>query len=407
MGRAMAWCAAGIGLVLLFLESRSLSGAIGSDGRIFANAVRRVARDGGTLYDDVGGWADSITSLQGFIYPPPSILLLWPFGLGSDATNQWILGNAALVAAALALGLWWRHLTLAGVAPRGRLLGAAVLLPVFASGPVFSNRLGQIDTLILLLCIGAILLRHYGRAGWAAALVTAAAAVKIYPALLLLLWLAQGGDRRALFTGALLSSVITIGATLLLVPPDMFSLYLFDMLPEMSRRTIADIYNQSLHAVIARQGLVPADVQNAFPAMIVAPWQRASAGLAALALPLLLAWRAHGHGTQKQLWVSAATLAVIPLAAPLGWGHSYAFALPLLLLCAGSGLAEQRPLRVLLAAACWALLLIPAHRQFAMLDAGPHTLWWLAHARYAIAATLLLALAWLATAPAEPKVRPA
>jgi alpha-1,2-mannosyltransferase len=102
------------------------------------------------------------------------------------------------------------------------------------------------------------------------------------------------------------------------------------------------------------------------------------AGVMALGLGgLALAWRA---ARVEMLRGVALALAVICLIAPLGWGHTYVYALPLQLL-----LARRWPVVV---GMCWATMLVSANHRFGFIEGVP-VLWDAVYGRYALAVLLL------------------
>jgi hypothetical protein len=93
------------------------------------------------------------------------------------------------------------------------------------------------------------------------------------------------------------------------------------------------------------------------------------------------------------LWTAATACAVISLIAPLGWSHSYAYALPLFVLVTARAIEQpQRVVRAFIAS-CWIALIIPAHRHFAFLNDLP-ILWHLTYSRYALATLGMIGLGW-------------
>src|SRR5438067_10923821 len=70
------WCyiSLTVGVLLLAQEINSVSGHIGGDYKIFYHAAARFNLNSFSLYNP-----DSVRTLQGFLYPPPAVILFLPF----------------------------------------------------------------------------------------------------------------------------------------------------------------------------------------------------------------------------------------------------------------------------------------------------------------------------------------
>lgn len=389
---SFGWLGCAIALALLAVESWSLRGVQGSDFRVFTRAVARVLADPATLYGNALGPDGSAVTLQGFLYPPPSILLLWPFGALPADTGFALLSWGSLLCVIGALWLWLRicgqgdRITL----PRSAI--AAIILLAAASGPVFSNRLGQVDALMMAISVAALVCANRRRGAWGGALLAIGGWVKIYPGLLMAPLLLRRQQPVALLGGFALAAGVMAAATMLIIPSAVWHSYFFEQLPVMSARAIVNIYNQSLTADVLRLTLPQHITEQTFAAELVPLWLRIGSLLTGLAL-MASAYLATRRTPPHDRVVEAVTLATIALIAPLGWGHTYVFVLPLWALVMATALSRDHWGLAGLAFACWAALLIPAHRQFAFLDTAPHALWWMVHSRYALATLALIVMA--------------
>jgi alpha-1,2-mannosyltransferase len=390
--RLLSWLGIAFGLVILALEQVSLKGYRGSDFYFFYNAVQRALGNPATLYNDVDGVAGTAESLQGFLYPPPSIAMLLPFGLGSPETGFALLSWGALLAAIVALWLWLGALRDAGIAAPDRAARIMLMLLALASGPVFTCRAGQVDTLILLIIVTGTVLAFRNRAVAGAALLAFGAWVKIYPALLMLPIVVDRKRRWPAILGFGAGVVIVPAFAALVFPPSVWWTYFTEMMPVMAGRTIVNIDNQSLIADIVRLTLPHKQALTTYDTVAVSSLLRNGVALAGLVIIAAAQWRVWRTGA-PQLVVAGVAMAVISLIAPLGWSHSYAYALPLLVMVAAQAM-ERRAFGWLAGIGlAYLAILFPGHSQFGVAEASP-VLWHLIYSRYALATCLLLAAAW-------------
>lgn len=381
----------GLCLLVFVAQTMSLNGAIGSDTVVFHDAVKRAMADPALLYHDERGVLGTARSLLGFLYPPPSIAMLLPFGLGSLEQGHAILSWAALIAAIGSVFGWLvMAQRLALVATNGIERTALIMMAVI-TGAVFTCRFGQVDTLILAMVTGGVWLALQGNPRWGGVVLAAGSWIKIYPALLLLPLMVHRETRFASIVGFALGGFAILIVALFVFPLGAWRDF-FTMLPIMAERTTVNIDNQSIVGIWART-VVP-DVQSltSYDAIVVPPALRAGVIIAALGTIAAFAWHARRMGASS-LWVCAAATAIISLISPLGWGHSYAYVLPLLILSIAMAWHHRRWVELMLVCAIWAALVVPSHRQFPGLSSDG-ILWHLAYARYAIGTMALLLLAW-------------
>lgn len=383
--RWIAWTGILIAALLFVAESYSLSGAIGSDFAIFHHAAVAFAANRSALYDSA-----SAQSLQGFIYPPPAIVALLPLARFDLGTAFLLYTTAQVVALLFAFALW------VGMAGRRRPVRdrIALIALAMASGPVVDLRLGQIDGFILALAVLALHLfrRHPGPAG---ALLAIGCWVKIYPVLLLAPALAHA-NRRRLLAGFAAAALAIPALAMTIVPLVHFRGYFLTLLPAMSGRTIVNIYNQSLFAVFARTQTTHVAALTSYDVAIVPGLRRAAIYGAALLGIAAIMWRVR-RGAAEGCYVAAWCLATIPLISPLGWGHTYVYALPLALLVILSALDRGQWAAAAMASLGLLVVVIPATHRFGFLEAAPEPVWQLVYARYALLTIAAMALAWWQT----------
>lgn len=389
--KSAPWGMIGLCLLVFIAQTIRLQGLIGSDAIVFHDAVQRALADPALLYHDDRGVLGTARALLGFLYPPPSIAMLLPFGLGSLEQGHTLLSYAALAAAIASIWAWLVMAARDGLVGTSHLERAALILMTVVTGAVFTCRFGQVDTLILAIVTGGIWLVWRQRPGWGGAVLAAGSWIKIYPALLMLPLLVRRDTRQPALIGFAGGAMAVLAVALLVFPAATWRDF-FIMLPIMAERTIVNIDNQSIVAIWARTVAPAAQALTTYDAIIVPAGLRAAVSLLAVAVIGAFTWRAW-RVRAPQLWVAACATAIISLIAPLGWGHSYAYVLPLLILCIAFAWRSRAWPALAAGLLIWGAYVIPAHRQFGGL-APDSLLWHLAYARYAIAAIALLVLAW-------------
>jgi alpha-1,2-mannosyltransferase len=306
---------------------------------------------------------------HGYDYPPLVPLLvtpLVPLGLDGARVAWYLLGQACLLGAAAAL------LRPAG----GDAAALTAVAAVWALGGTFAENLGlgQINPLLLLL-IALVLRTAAARPTRAAALIGGAAALKIWPGLLLAPWL-RPARRRGLALGigiVALSVLLSWLVLLALVPP-----------PRLPGGGTAywmgtpALLNFSLPAAALRgtyrwdgEGPVPGDWESGthHGALRLAPWRRRLSAAVALAtlvaglatLGLRTSWTAaKGTRSPRDETLALAFLAGLAVvASPISWYHYQLFLLPGGVLLAAALLRRRAwgrlaALAVALLAAGWA-----------------------------------------------------
>lgn len=381
------WLLIGAAALLMVIETISLNGAIGSDFVIFRDAALRLFAPGSPIYN-----ASSADTLQGFIYPPPALLVLAPLALVDVHTAFLLFSWIGWVLLAWALFLWLRLIGEGnGGARPGMLASVAGLSIALVLGPVASLRFGQIDGYILAISLFSIYALRRERGILAGALLALGCWIKIYP-VLLMPWMLRQPDRARFLAGFTGAAILLPAIALLFVPIEQFAIYFRDLLPHLSRGVIVNIYNQSLFAVVAR-GTVGDVSLTSFDVVQVAPLWRGLIYLLAVTSIAAIILRIRRTGA-SDLVIAAWCLALIPLIAPLGWGHAYVYALPLLLL-AFTAWAVRLDLVEGVALGVATLMFVPtAHHRFGLFDGMPTLIWHAGYARYAIATAIVMALAW-------------
>ncbi len=377
---------------LLAFRLLSLRGYSSADFKTFRAAAVRLTRDPAQLYIEPGmAHRNQVAeTLIGFLYPPPAAIPFAPLSAIDPGAGFFWFVTAILAAAAAALALWAWMVAKDGVTSPGIALALAIAAVALVSGPVSENWLGQIDTIVLLICIAAIGATVGGRPALGGALVAAGCWIKIYPVLLLVL-LTQRIDRRRFLAGFAIAALALPFGSVAVLPVSLFVQYFGELLPAMSGRVIVNIDNQSLLASVTRAAIPMRIAIESFGAVPSSAGLRAAVNTFGIAGIAAIVWRTRGG---DPLLVSAWALATVPLVAPLGWGHTYAYALPLWALVAGRSLAMRNRLVAVTMALSWLVWLPTGHHIFALGADPSAALFLVVYARMALVTLFVMAMAW-------------
>jgi alpha-1,2-mannosyltransferase len=324
--------------------------------------------------------------IAGFTYPPPAILpflLLSRLPFGVALTVMTVASYAALFAS---FELWWSYLRRHGtvIDRRTRL---AVLLIAIASGPAYMNAIfGQVNAFVLLAAVAFVSLAET-RPPLAGVALAAGSWLKIYPAFLVLTAGWNPKTWRAIAFAAAAAIAIAVAA-LPLVPIAAYDTFLAS-LPRRAGITAIHITNQSLVAFLERFRYAPELFLNwtGHEAVTVTPIVRAIQAVFALVVVAALWLRSR---TNHALFPASAAsmIALVAVIAPLGWGHTYVLALPLVMLQLVA-MRDAPPSLAVLIALCVTAMMIPAGRHLPA-DSAPAWLQNVVYSRYLLATVTLV-----------------
>jgi hypothetical protein len=369
-------------MLLPLLDNAS---ALQTDFHYYYEAAGRFAADRHRLYlatDDV---------IAGFAYPPlailPFLLLSKLLPLGAALLCFTIASYAAL---SIAVWLWRSHLQRHDVEFDTEST-VAITLVALALGPTYSNAIfGQVNAIVLLSCVAFLTLGP--RLPMAAGVLLAAGMwLKIYPVLLIAVGAWNARFWRAIAWSIAAAAVLFVIA-LPIVPLSSHRAFVAEVLPARIDKTAIHISNQSLVAALERFRYPPSRYLywTGEQAVTVSAPVRI-AGWMAAALGLLFLWqRARKTGGSRAVQSEAALMALVAVAAPLGWSHTYVLALPLVILRLAQ-LRQMNRVNALITFGCVVALMVPAGRVLAFAAGWPDWLQNLAYSRYLVA-TLALAL---------------
>jgi len=388
VGRKLLWILACASIVLLINEAATLIGSvlrplisnpriIQTDFHYYYQAAERFSASGRDLYaisDDV---------IAGFAYPPPAIVpFIWlakaPLGtamLAFTITSYLVLFGS--------LQQWIGHLRRSGFAADRRSV-IAIMLIAMGLGPTYMNALfGQVNAFVLATAVAFVCLAPTAIFE-AASLLALGIWLKIYPIVLAAIAIWDRKMWRALAWSVV--ALVAIGLlSMMIVPYREFELFFRVVLPARADKTAIHIVNQSLVAFLER---------FSYPTELFVNWtgheavkmslavRAINAGVAALAIAMM--WR-----RPRLVALNAASLiALIAVIAPLGWGHTYVMALPLVVYQLIA--MTKAPLNMAIAIfMCVLAFMIPAGRHLPI-DWAPDWLENVVYSRYLIATIALM-----------------
>jgi hypothetical protein len=254
-------------------------------------------------------------SIEYNVHPPTSVLLALPLGrLGYPA--------AALVWNMVSLSIFMISIAIVAVAlsiPRSLFLPGLALLPFCV--PVLGNlQMAQI-TMILCFCVTAIWgLERSGRSNWAALILGAAAAIKLFPAYLALYYLAQGRVRPLLT--ALVSFATLTFVTALVLGLDTYRDYVTVVLPWNAEfriigysLSIAGLWHKLFFPTNAGERIIPL-----WHSLAIARWGTLLSNLTITATVAIFAYRARTRPERDLAFATIVTAML--LVSPVTWDIS-------------------------------------------------------------------------------------
>ncbi len=299
-----------------------------------------------------------------YLYPPTSLPIFYPLaGLSFDAAKDAMLVlNHLLSLGAIVLCFFFLK-QVTGTNP-SELVGAVCVLFCFLFDPIRSTIFhGQINLVVLCALLAFHLLLSKGRELPAMLFLALAIVLKTYPAVLVLLLLAQRRYRAVISLGVVLLAWLVMSAALL--PGVVWGDWFEYVLPFGGYgRTVealcspANIWNQNLNGFFVRL-FMNGDSSNAlFNCPVLA---RALTYLCSVVLLALSTWLCHrvskAHSDRFAGLEFALYLTVVFLISPLSWFHHLVFILPACFVVIHLSLTRYRSGKALLA---WAALSILA-----------------------------------------------
>lgn len=393
-GPAMLWILAGGSVVLLVFELNTVvrgvlwpllnnPQAIQTDFQYYYDAALRFSEDPDRLY------LASDDFIAGFAYPPLAILPFLPLSRLPLGTALLYFTLASYSALLIAVWLWCGRLRARGVSidPGAT---AALTVIALALGPTYLNAtFGQVNTFVLLSCVGFLGL--FDRLPIAAgALLACGTWLKVYPILMMAIGTWNRRAWRAIAYAGVAVIVLMV-ITLPIVPLSAHRAFVQDVLPARVDKTAIHFLNQSLVAFVERFQAAPLSYLewNGEETVTVSATMRTVNWGVTLLVLIFLRRRATSGSALASVASEAGVMALVAIVAPLGWGHTYVLALPLVVLRLSMA-RQMGPGYAFIVFCCVGAMMVPAGYRFSFADHWPHWLQNLAYSRYLLATTVLI-----------------
>ena len=266
-----------------------------------------------------------------FIYPPPAVALFLPLAGLSEHDGYALFAMLTLVPLLATLPVakaLYEEQTGARLSLAAQVACVALTL---GCAPTLENAAwGQVNTIVLLLCVLHLRLVQVRRPLFAGVVLAVGFWLKMYPAVLLGLGLFDRRYRAAL-QGFVLGAVAIPVALLPLVSPRYYAQYFAEVVPHISHVAKLRLMNQSLAAAVLRAGGGRLRVDLEDVRVMTPPMRLLLAGLALGSFLALCGWYRR-TGKPSLPVVQALLLCTVPVFSPLGWAYTYLLALPLALI---------------------------------------------------------------------------
>lgn len=356
-----------------------------TDFHYYYDAAGRFSHDPGLVYratDD---------SIAGFAYPPLGIL---PFVVLSNlplGTALLCLTLASYAAVLVSVWMWCKYLRDHGLVIDTATTWAVTLIAL-AFGPTYMNAtFGQVNAFILLSCVSFLTLSETLPI-IAGVLLACGMWLKIYPVLMI----AVGAWNRQTWRAIAVAGVAVVAIAIIalpVVPLSVHRTFWGEVLPTRLEKTAIHILNQSLVAFLERFQFAPARFLQwtGEQAITVSGTMRAINWGVSIVVLYVLWWRSEAGYRLSMVATGAIVMALVAIVAPLGWGHTYLLALPLVIF----RLAMMRRLgavHAIVVFCCVAALMVPSGRLFTFANQWPGWLQNLLYSRYLLATAVLALL---------------
>lgn len=338
----------------------------------------------------------------GFAYPPFPALMMVPLSLLPVEVAGLVWRGLLLVLSGA--GLWALHRVLVGNLGVSPLQSIAILLACVVTWPfLFSIRMGQAGQLVFVSAAFTVFALASNRLGLAGVALGLGALIKLFPAVVLVLFWRPA--HRRVIAWAVATMLAGTAATSLFVSPFDVVRFYRDLGPYLHQGT-GGLNNQSLTGFLVHMGMSPASRAGLIddPTLMPLPL-RLGARLATTALLLGAIWvcarpgrrRVTEAGSNGMLFDVALLSTVAVLASPLSWPYTFVGALVAYALWLGTIAARGRgagPWPFLGAVALQLLWLVPPNALPATWGATPAARLLLNPTFYAGAAVLWLMWRW-------------
>ncbi|MBN1270298.1 MAG: DUF2029 domain-containing protein [Kiritimatiellae bacterium] len=335
-----------------------------ADFQFFCEGAQRFLSDPKQLYE--GNTRDGFLMIESatridYGYPPPAVLWFVPLALLPMAWAFALFTLFSVMLVVLSVLLFRRLYREGGGRPESAGWWVLAGVVVLSLGSTYVTLIfGQVNAIVLLLCLGYVFFVRKGAYGIAGVLMAVGFWLKFYPVFLLVLAPFERRPLRLLLCSG--AAIVLLPLVLSpILPLSLYARYFREVYPALAGQTAPHVYNQSLTAYLTRWAL-PRDMLFNWGPVLVQRWILRVNHLATLGVLGWLAYRYH-KTRQSPLLYYACVMAAVPLLVTYGWGGTYLLGVPLFLLlfkrASGARSWAWPVLGIALAA-----LLLPAYRPF-------------------------------------------
>ena len=270
-----------------------------------------------------------------YLYPPPSLIVFWPFANLSILQAQTALLAVSHLCYLSSLWLILAKLTPLALDQRLReiVLGISLIYMLFFDAVLKTFALGQVNLIVLFfVCLALVALKE-NASPWRIALpLSIAILIKTYPILLFAPLLFRRKFRAIALTCAYFA--VFTGIALLIVPAVAWKDWFFQVLPAggyaNNAISAAFVWNQSLNALVTRLLVTSEFNQAPLPLPALAKPLATALALLVVSVTVFLSYRLSRRGSYQISGDDeiAGYLLMIFLVAPLSWDHHLVYVLP-------------------------------------------------------------------------------
>jgi hypothetical protein len=258
------------------------------------------------------------------------------------------------------------------------------LLCISAAPSSLDASFGNVNSLVLLLCVVYIWLFNNKKLTCAGLVLSAAFWLKLYPALLILT-LIKTDKKISLIGGFSAGVVLVFILSLFFIPMQVFKEFFLEIVPAYSGQTITHVFNQSLLPAILRLFsstrmcftydyiLIPAALRIVTSVLIII----------LLIVYCLLNWK---YRTPSTIFF-AGLCNFIPLITPIGWGYTFVMLYPSYIILYNRGIMKGK-IQTLLYIFCWCGMTTPCYHRIDQYNI-PDLIKLIYYSRYTISAILI------------------
>ncbi len=265
-----------------------------------------------------------------YIYPPPNILIFIPFVFIKQASAYMLFNAFGLFAFILSVHFLVKSIQkYYGIIFEKNFLTVIYVLSLSFAPLVQNLKAGQVNSLVLLTVSLAIYFMVNKKIFWAVIFVALGFWMKVYPAILILLFLKKENLKPLIY--GVLAGFIALPILLLpIIPLSEYTTYMFDIFPKFSNMLIIGSFNQSFSVFLMRIGL-PVESHSSWIYSSIPKSISIANSISALVVLAFIMIKYYKNKFDD-LMVASLLISITCIFTPIGWEYTFVMALPLFLL---------------------------------------------------------------------------